>query len=250
MNYLYDGSFEGFLTCVYRHYYGESAEGIFASEDYRQLDMLRYAMTVETDGVLAGRVLDAVEEKISKWDASRAYRAFCTNEPEKEMKILRYLQLGFKRGPKIRLLHGNPVVKDVEAAEQRLGMEVHRYTGLIRFSELEDGILYSPITPDNDVLEFLAPHFSDRYRYDPFVIHDKKRCKALFAFDKKWRIEPVEKELGQIYSESENNIRVLWKQYFDVMATKERVNPRLQRQFVPVRYRSHLPEFRTDPTSE
>ena len=250
MNYLYDGSFDGFLTCVHRHYYGERADGIYVSDSYRQLDMLRYAMTVETDAELAERVLNAVVEKISKWDAKRAYRAFCTNEPDKEIKILRYLQLGFSWGPRIRLLHGHPIVKDVEAAEQRLGREVHRYTGLIRFSELEDGILYSPITPDNDVLEFLAPHFSDRYRYDAFVIHDKNRSKALFAYDKKWRIEPVENDLGQSYSECENNIRVLWKQYFETMAIKERVNPKLQRQFVPVRYRSHLPEFRTDPTSE
>jgi len=245
VNYLYDGSYEGFLTCVYRHYYGERADGIFPAESYCQLDMLRYAMTVETDGALAARVLAAVAEKLSKWDADRTYRVFCTNEPEKEMKLLRYLGLGFKRGSKIRLLHGHPIVKDVEAAEQRLGMEVHRLIGLIRFSELEDGILYSPVTPDNDVLEFLVPHFSDRYRYDPFVIHDKIREKALFAFDKKWRIEPVGNELGRSVSESENNIRRLWKQYFEVMATKERVNPKLQRQFVPVRYRSHLPEFDT-----
>jgi len=243
MNYLYDGSYGGFLTCVYKHYYGERADGIFRAEEYRQLDLLRYALTVETEERLASRVHDAITDKISKWDAERAYRVFCTNESEKEMKLLRYLQLGFKHGPKIRLLHGNPVVKDVEAADQRLGMEVHRYTGLIRFSELEGGVLYSPITPDNDVLEFLAPHFSDRYRYDPFVIRDKTRGKALFAFDKKWRIEPVSEEIGQIVSAGEKGIRDLWKQYFDVMATKERVNPKLQRQFVPTRYRKHLPEF-------
>jgi len=365
MNYLYDGSYEGFLTCVYRHYYGERADGIFPAEAYTQLDMLRYAMTVETDEPLAVRVLDAIEEKLSRWDAERVYRVFCSNESEKEMKILRYLQLGFKRGPKIRLLHGNPVVKDVEAAEQRLGREVHRLTGLIRFSELEGGVLFSPIEPDNDVLEFLAPHFSDRYRCDPFVIHDKVRGKALFSYDKNWRIEafdgkmlsPARGEYGAAVpeknnetleptpsvsrgeygaaapeennetleptpsvsrgeygaavpeennetleptpsvscgeygavppneesetlapplffresttvflngthepkesspcladgssvllrvSENEEDIRILWQQYFEVMAIKERVNPKLQRQFVPVRYRKHLPEF-------
>jgi len=150
-------------------------------------------------------------------------------------------------------------------------MEVHRLTGLIRFSELEGGVLYAPIDPDNDVLEFLAPHFSDRYRYDPFIIHDKSRCKALFSYDKTWRIEPFDGEMlsparkenisqsvtwGRFFclkteepspclmvSESENNIRDLWKQYFEVMATKERINLKHQRQFVPVRYRKHLPEF-------
>jgi len=243
VNYLYDNSFEGFLTCVYRHYHEEKADGIYQADSYRQLDMLRYAMTVETDERLAARVLNAVNEKMSKWDAERVYRVFCTNEPEKEMKILRYLELGFKSGSRIRLLHGNPIVKAVEETEQRLGREVHRLIGLIRFSELEGGVLYSPIEPDNDVLEFLAPHFSDRYRYDPFVIHDKSRGKALFSYDKKWRIETAVEDLGQLFSSGEADIRSLWKQYFEVMATKERVNPALQRQFVPVRYRKHLPEF-------
>jgi len=242
MNYLYDNSYEGFLTCVYRHYYEERAEGIFPADSYHQLDMLRYAMTVGTDKGLAARVKRAVEEKLSKWDADRVYRVFCTNEPEKEMKILRYLELGFKSGSKIRLLHGDPIVKAVEETEQRLGREVHRLTGLVRFSELEGGILYSPITPDNDVLEFLAPHFSDRYRCDPFIIHDKVRGKALFAYDKKWRIETLDSE-ALIISGKEKVYRRLWKQYFEVMATKERVNPKLQRQFVPTRYRKHLPEF-------
>ena len=270
MNYLYDGSYEGFLTCVYRHYYEERANGIFLEETY-QLDLLHFAMTVKTSERLASRVLDAIVEKLSKWDAERVYRVFCTNEPEKEMKLLRYLQLGFKQGSRIRLLHGNPIVKDVEAADQRFGREVHRLCGLVRFSELENGILYAPVDPDNDVLEFLAPHFSDRYRYDPFIIHDKIRGKALFAYKKKWRIEafdgemlspargeygvsvPTEntalkKDLGYSgqqlrVSESEENVRRLWKQYFEVMATKERVNPKLQRAFVPVRYRKHLPEF-------
>ena len=268
MNYLYDNSFEGFLTCVYRHYYGKSADGIFPEDTYGQLDMLRYALTVETDEELASRVLDAIGEKLSKWDEERVYRVFCTNEPDKEMKLLRYLELGFKQGPKIRLLHGNSVVKDVEAADRRFGLEVHRLTGLVRFSELKGGVLYSPIEPDNDVLEFLAPHFSDRYRYDPFVIHDKTRRKALFSYDRKWRVEPFDGELLSparkettahneteepspcltherllMVSETEENYRALWKQYFEVMATKERVNPKLQRQFVPTRYRKHLPEF-------
>lgn len=284
MNYLYDGSFEGFLTCVYHHWYTERAEGIFPERLY-QLDLCRYAMTAETDGEKASRVLDAVTEKISKWDAQRVYRVFCSNEPEKEMKLLRYIAYGFRKGPKIRLMHGDPVVKAVEAAERRIGAEVHRLTGLVRFSEVRntgDGslLLYAGIEPDNDVLEFFADHFSDRFKSEPIVIHDLRRGKALFAFGREWEIAALPPDVlgdggcppggagsGSLrsardggvrqgigsegaaqaplleYSGSEQCYGALWKQYFDVMATKERANPKCQRRLMPARYWKHLTEL-------
>jgi len=247
MNYLYDHSFEGFLTCVYHHWYTEKAGGIYPDGEY-QLDFCHYAMTVQTDADKAERVQKAIETKISKWDAHRIYQAFCSCEPEKEMKLLRYIALGFERGPKIRLLHGDPIVKAVEAAEQRVGFEVHRLCGLVRFSEIQNPgaggvILYSKLEPDNDVLEFLATHFADRFKSEPVIIHDLRREKALFAFDRKWDISPLPADSGILKTERESDLAALWKQYFDVMATRERINPRCQRQFLPVRYRKHLTEF-------
>jgi len=278
-NYLYDETFEGFLSCVYHHWYSGRADGILPERDY-QLDLCRTAMSVETDPEKADRVLAAITKKISKWDAERVYRAFCTNEPEKEMKLLRYISLGFKRGPGIRLLHGDPTVKAVEAAEQRLGAEVHRLCGLIRFSEVKEPaggntMLYSKIEPDNDVLEFLAPHFSDRLKSEPIIIHDLRRGKALFAFGRKWEVAPLVSgameagametsavDAGAIgsagaganenrgaaaplleHTDRESDYRLLWKRYFDIMATRERVNPGCQRRFMPARYWKHLPEI-------
>ena len=251
MNYLYDQSFEGFLTCVYHHWYTEKADGIFSESDSYQLDLSRFATTVETDVDKADRVLAAIYNKLSKWDAQRVYQAFCSTVPEKEMKLLRYLALGFKNGSKIRLLHGDPIVKAVEAAERIVGLEVHRLTGLIRFSEKMDTssgvlLLYSKIEPDNDVLEFLAPHFSDRYKNEPFIIHDLRREKALLALGGEWEIASLEIETeASAYNKTENETEYasLWKQYFGIMATKERINPKCQRNFMPHRYWKHLTEI-------
>ena len=250
MNYIYDGTFDGFLTCVYHHWYTEKAEGIFQDGPY-QLDLCRYAMTVETDAKKAARVLAAITKKISKWDAKRVYQAFCSNEAEKEIKLLRYIAYGFERGPKIRLMHGDPVVKAVEAAEYRVGYEVHRLCGLIRFEEVaETGggntLLYSEIEPDNDVLEFLAPHFADRFKCEPIIIHDLKRDKALFAFGRKWEVYAADgiNNAGIEATECEQDYSALWKRYFDIMAIAERKNPGCQRRFMPVRYWKRLTEMK------
>ncbi|MCL2493701.1 MAG: TIGR03915 family putative DNA repair protein [Clostridiales bacterium] len=243
MNYLYDKSFEGFLTCVWHDYYSERAEGICAADGDYQLDLLRYGQTVETDAEKAARVLEAIERKISVWDAERLYRVQRTNEPEKEMKMLRYIRLGFRIGGRLRLLHGDPVVLAVQKAEQRLGAEAHRFCGILRFSSLGNNLLYASIEPDNDILEFIAPHFADRFRWDPFLIHDLRRGKALFAYNKEWKIAPLPADTKFAFSAEEDSFRTLWKRYFDAMAIKERTNPACQRRFLPARYWKHLPEM-------
>ena len=263
MNYIYDKTYAGFLTCVYHHWYTEKAEEIFPEGDY-QLDLYRYAMTVLADEDKAERVQGAIATRISKWDAQRVYQVFCSNEAEKEMKLLHYIALGFKLGSKIRLLHGDPVVKAVEATERRVSFEVHRLCGLIRFSEVQNiqsgkTLLYSKIEPDNDVLEFLAPHFSDRFKSEPFIIHDLRRGKALFACGRKWEIAALAPDVERSDNKNidyntgavprleatsqEADIRILWKQYFEVMATRERTNPKCQRNFMPTRYWKHLTEI-------
>jgi probable DNA metabolism protein len=270
MNYLYDSTFEGFLTCIYEHYYTQRADGIFPEGAY-QLDMTIRALSVLTDEAKAHRVADAIVHKISKYDMERIFRVFHTNDEDKEMKLLRYVSLGFKRGSSLRLLHSDPVVLEVQKAEHQIGVEVHRLCGLIRFSSVtvfrQDGlakiepdgtgttglslpenskaeILYAAIDPDHDVLPFLAEHFRDRYKSSPFIIHDTKRKKALFAYDRQWYIADFEDEDLLVNTEKEENYQNLWKLYHNIMATKERLNPRCQKNFMPVRYWKNLIEFK------
>lgn len=242
VDYLYDETFEGLLTCIYHHYYTEKASGIFPKGEY-QSTMLGGYMEVETEEEKAVTVYDAIEQKISSYDLKRIYKVFMSSTERKESRILNYVRLGFVKGPGIRLLHGDPIVFPVQEAEQKVNAEVHRMKGLIRFSELEDKILYSPIEPDHDIVEFLAGHFSDRFKNEPFIIHDTKRSKALIAYHRKWYISHFTKENLSPLSEEERQYRKMWKAYFENMAIKERVNPRCQKNMMPVRYWKNLTEF-------
>ena len=178
VDYLYDGTFEGVLTCIYHHYYSEKASGIFLREEY-QSTMLGGYQEVETDADKAITVYEAIEKKISSGDLKRVYKVFASDVKEKECKILNYVRLGFVRGSCISLLHGEPIVFAAQEAEKRVNNEVHKLKGLVRFSELENGVLYSPIEPQCDVVEFLAPHFCDRFKNEAFLIHDVRRGKPL-----------------------------------------------------------------------
>jgi probable DNA metabolism protein len=253
MNYIYDGSFEGFLTCVWHHYRSERAARIIPlslneHEQQWQPDFINKERLVESDSEKAGKVAGAIVKKISNYDLERIYRAFCTDASDKEMKLLNYIVLGLKKGSRIRLMHSDPIVFAVQKEEQRLGIEVHRLCGLIRFSAVNAGertkLLYAPIAPDNEVLEFLAPHFTARFHSDPFIIHDVKREKALAAYNREWHITEFSSETAASLKNSpeENRYRELWKHYFDIIAIKERTNSKCQRRFMPVRYWGFLTE--------
>jgi probable DNA metabolism protein len=249
MDYLYDESFEGFLCCVFRHYYNEKAEGIFPLSVY-QGDLLRAHSVVETDDAEASRVYAAIENKISSHDIKRIYMVFRSSIPDKEMQLLRYIRLGFKEGSKIRLLFGNPDVFAVQQAERRVVHEVHRMCGLIRFSEVASCaeparkiILYAPMEPDHDIAEFLAPHFCDRFKSEAFIIHDKRRAKALVSAAGEWYITDFRDSDALADTVDEKRYRKLWREYFDAVSIRERSNPACQRRFMPARYWKNITEM-------
>jgi probable DNA metabolism protein len=245
VDYLYDGSFEGFLTCIYHHYASQKASGIYPKDAY-QPNLLTDCKEVRSDEALAARVYQGITRKISSFDLERVYKVFLSSSPDKENHLLRYLELGFQLGGDVSRLHGNPAVFEVQKIDRQVGFEVHRYKGLLRFTVLANGVLYSPIEPDHDVLELLADHFTVRFREDPFLIHDKKRKKAMIAAGGQWYICPFEETEIPARAVDELDYQRLWRNYFDTIAIKERTNKKCQKNFMPVRYWKHLTEMAPD----
>lgn len=242
-DYLYDGTFEGFLTCIHAHYYHEKASGIYRSDQY-QASMLSDPIEMITDHEKASLVYDAIRSKISDFDLKRVYRVFLSSVDDKETKLLKYIILGFRMGYATSSLHGNPIVYDVQEAEIKVSREINRLSGLIRFSALGNHVLYSPIEPDHDVIEFLADHFADRLKNESFVIHDLRRNKAVISSNGHWVMTQFTDEDLPELSSGEEDFRRLWKMYFETIAIKERTNPRCQKTLMPVRYWKNLTEMK------
>lgn len=250
VDYLYDGTFFGFLTAIYHHYYKEKAAGIYPADRY-QSSLLHPSYTIETNAEQAERVYEAIGKKISEEALKRVFYVFLSNHPDKDNIALRYLLLGFRLGGKISNLHSHPVVLDAQTLSKKVSFEVHRLTGLVRFSAIKHGvvagekeILYAHIEPDHDVLELLGEHFTDRFRNDPFILHDIRREKGLFYQNGEWVISPLERKVFSNLPEEEREYRRLWQLYFNAIAIEQRANSRCQRNFMPVRYWKHLTEMK------
>lgn len=242
IDYLYDGTFEGLLTCIYENYYTEKASGIFREEAY-QSNLLGGCMKVETDAQKAVTVYEAIEKKISSYDLRRIYKVFLSNDEYKESRILRYVILGFRTGGRISMMHSDPVVIAIQSIEKKVNVERERMMQFVRFSVMENNVLYAEVEPEHDVLELIAGHFCDRYKNDPFIIRDVRRNKALVAYKRRWYITDLDGSDVPGLSDDEEEIRALWRSYFRNIAIKERTNPRCQKNFMPERYWKHLTEL-------
>lgn len=242
MDYLYDGTFEGFLTCIYYHYKVEKAIGIYEASCYQQ-SMLKACKAIETDIEKAQIVSDAIIRKISREAYLDVFYCYLSDSEQKENIILEFLIFAFKYGRKTMNFYTHEKVLPLNEASLKVSREVHKFLGILRFSDA-GGVLFSRFSPDNDILILLAEHFANRYKFERFVIYDEKRKKALFYADELWEIKENINFEDIEYSDNEKLIQVLWKQYFTDLAIKERTNLNLQFQFVPARYRKNMAEFK------
>ena len=93
--YQYDGSFDGFLCCVFRAVYQREDPMAIFSEDGAQATLLETAL-IDTEPDKAGRVLRSIPAKMGT-DALRAVQwCFLSGLEDRETAILAFLMLLFR----------------------------------------------------------------------------------------------------------------------------------------------------------
>jgi probable DNA metabolism protein len=158
----------------------------------------------------------------------------------------------------------DPAVERVLTVSARVYLEIHRLTGLLRFTPAGQnnppGLYAARCAPDYFILPALAEHFRIRFGAVPWLIIDEKRSLAL-ACDGK-RAELVSSQAALALSGKKAGTppppapafpfsacgdvsgawEELWRKYHRSINNESRENPRLQRRFMPVRYWKYLPE--------
>ena len=243
--YQYDGSYPGFLTCVFDSWTNREEPVEFrAPED--MCCSLYPLRTVETDQARALRVYRSFS-KFGTEGQRLAARTFLTCLPDRELWLWRYLRLAYAQGPAIVRNLTDPTVDKVRKAVWHLEHEAHMYKGFTRFSDLE-GVLAGEIEPKNRVLPLLRPHFCGRYPQERFVLHDRTHKEALFhqPGPRGSAILPVEDfSLGPAGTE-ELAYRKLWQAFYDTIAIQGRYNPKCRMTNMPKRYWAMMTEFQED----
>jgi hypothetical protein len=156
LTYLYDGSFEGFLCCVFESYQRrEVLTAIIGDEDFAPV--LFATHQVETDPARARRVYRGILLR-SPYAAQLVRRGFLTCLPDREMVLYRLIVRLLREGPGFLGDLSDETLYPVLRAVRNLGAEAEKLRGFVRFSELS-GVLGSEIEPKNRVLPILRGHF-------------------------------------------------------------------------------------------
>ena len=239
--YLYDGSFEGLLCCVYESYYQRELPSMIFHCDQAQ-GTLFPVKEIKTDPDSAKKVEDSISRSISKEALHLVRLCYFSKMENREITILRFLRMGYKIGPPVTNMLADDVVLAVTKSAKNVLSESHFYKGFLRFSEY-DGVLVATIGPKNFVLPILAAHFCDRFPSEQFLIYDKShKCAFVYQGGEKNLIALEHLELPEAGAEEEA-YRALWKRFYKTIAIEGRNNPKLRMNNMSKRYWAQMTEF-------
>lgn len=240
MVYYYDGSFEGFLCCVFDSYANkEVLTAIYRDEDL--VPTLFASRSVLTDRDHANRVLRKIV-KCSPYTANLLQKCHLTCLADKEIHMYRVVVKLLKEGPGFLRNFSDETLRPVAAAVRHLNGEAHLLKGFTRFSEF-GGVLGGEIEPKNRVLPLLRSHFCARYQGETFFLYDRTHKEVLLYANGRAVIQPLESFEMAPPDEAEARYRLLWKRFYDTIAIKERYNPKCRQTQMPKRYWNTMTEF-------
>jgi probable DNA metabolism protein len=200
---------------------------------------------INTDTDRAERVIDAIRSKISPEALDLVRKTYLTCLAEKELAVLKFLRLGFKKGPSVIDMLAEDSVSVLQKAVRHMSREAHLLSGFIRFSDYS-GLLVSVIEPKNCVLPLIADHFCDRYSGEAFVIHDATHELALLYQKGRREIAPMVDLPPMRVTKKEIMYRALWKRFYDTIGIEGRYNPTCRMSHMPKRYWAHMTEFQDE----
>ena len=246
--YLYDGSFDGFLCCVFESYATHEIPDDIIPDHLFVQEVLWGTRQIETDGGHAERVLHKLNDILGKNGLRLIRCAFLYGLPGKEKALLRFIRFSLVHGKAALNMLGRKETAAVYDMEKAVLNEAHLLKGFLRFSDYH-GALLGTIQPKHYVLPLLKRHFAERYPEEYFIIFDQSHKMALLYRPYTSRIILVDSfEPPSETSCPERQFRRLWQEYYDAIAIKQRKNPRCRMTHMPRRFWACMTEFQEKET--
>ncbi|SHN01296.1 TIGR03915 family putative DNA repair protein [Polaribacter sp. KT 15] len=247
---IYDGSFDGFLCCVFYVFEYKLKNAKIQNEFVLQNALFSENEKISTNKDKADRVWKGLKTKASTISTTKIYYAFLSEQPGVENILLDYISYIFKSNNKVDTDFTYDSVLKTSKIAKNVSREKHRMEAFVRFKLTKDAIYFANIAPDFNVLPLISKHFKSRYADQKWVIYDIKRNYGLYydlevvtimqmEFPKNFDFSKTDKNF---FSEEEFEFQTLWQNYFKSTNITERKNMKLHIQHVPKRYWKYLSE--------
>ena len=239
--WLYDGSYEGLLCCVFESFRLHVLPCLLEAGEPSQLSLTPPRVML-TDPHKAARVQTALRHKLGQAVTEFFQSCFLTCLEDKELYMLRFMHLAFHVGPSVLHFLSNETVATLWKSVRHLENEAHLLKGFLRFSDYPP-YLIAVIHPKNFVLPLLTAHFCDRFPEENFLIYDETHGCGLLQQKGKIRILPIDSLALSLPSETEQKYRALWQTYYKTAAIQARYNPACRMSHMPKRYWKYMTEL-------
>jgi probable DNA metabolism protein len=179
------------------------------------------------------------------------WAVWLSEEDESDNLLFRYICKTFNSKMSIELNFNDSDVLLVSQIAKKVNREAEFIRQFVRFQKAADGMYFAPIAPKYNALPFAMEHFIDRFADQQWIVYDMKR-KYGFYYDLKTTVEITLDGAGShlltgklddsMMAKDEELFQDLWRGYFKSITIRERINPKLHRQHMPVRFWKYLPE--------
>jgi probable DNA metabolism protein len=248
--FFYDKTFEGLLNAVFDAY----SLRLFPEKLLRTGDIpplfTDITHTVVTEEEHVGRVRQALEKKVRKQVRNMLMHVWLSELEGCDYLLFRYLCKIFATSRKMEYNFGDADVLEAEKIARKVSHEAQYIRQFVRFQKAADSVFFAPIKPVYNALPLAVDHFVDRFADQQWIIYDVRRKYGYF-----YDLHTVNeitfvnddhllsgKPDESLLAEDEKLFQDLWKGYFSSITIKERINPRLHKKNMPVRFWLYLTE--------
>lgn len=251
MYYIFDGSYAGFLCCVFESFERKEPGVIPLTREAYGGDLFLRSREIVTDPQKAKRVQLGLQNKAGTEAAMDFFRAFLSEDHQAWLSSFRIITQVFRTGSDILINYGDDDVIYFARTLKKVSRERHRMKAFIRFSKSSDGIYFAVIEPDFNVLPLISDFFRKRYTDQSWLIYDVRRRYGLLYDTRsvtEVQLTPDEKSaltthtVSIILDERDEHFRHLWRQYYKSTNIEARRNMKLHLRHVPKRYWKYLTE--------
>ncbi|MDL2247481.1 TIGR03915 family putative DNA repair protein [Bacteroides sp. OttesenSCG-928-J23] len=249
--FVYDKTFEGLLTVVFDAYFRKSFPDMLLGHGEPFPLFYDDEFTVITDEAKAARVWKGLEKRLSDTALSLIARCWLSELPQVDIQLFRYMRKAIDSPQSMELNFNDPDVLELTKIWRKVNYEAMRVVQFTRFQKAVDGTYFAAFEPEYNVFSLCIHHFADRFADQRWLIYDIKRQYGYY-YDLQ-KVEEVTFDTPEAHlvtgmldeslmATDEKLFQKMWKTYFKAIAIKERINPRLHKQHIPVRYWKYLTE--------
>lgn len=177
---IYDGSFNGFLTTVFKIFEEKIPVANIQKNKELQKGLFSEAITVFTQMDKARRVWNSIQNK-SNSAIKSIYFAFLSETKGIELLLYQYIRSMYAHPNENPIEGMSEIILKIQQHSRMVAREKHRIEAIANFEISQDQVYFSNVSPGFDVLPLISKYFRSKFHGQEFMVYDQKRKYAIYC---------------------------------------------------------------------